>query len=74
MYRGIILLVCSLVFAVGIAVSANATPLTDAVEEYNSVADDLQAYWDSYEVDLEEYFDRYEHKYDYFNLYLLQPV
>ena len=56
MCKDIILLVCSLVFALGIAISANATPLTDAVEEYNGLADDLQAYWDSYEADLEEYF------------------
>jgi len=51
MYKGLILFVCSLVFALGIAISANATPLTDAVEEYNVVASRLPSYWDNYQDD-----------------------
>jgi len=72
MYRGLFLLVCSLVFAVGIAYSANATPLTDAVDAYNVVASRLPSYWSTYQDDQDAAFDDFQLMIDSLAYYVME--
>ena len=66
------MLVCSLVFALGIAFTANATPLTDAVDEYNVVASRLPSYWNTYQDDQDAAFDDFQLMIDSLAYYIME--
>ncbi len=72
MYRHLLMLLYSLAFSLGIAFSASATPLTDAVDAYNTTVSGLPSLWNSFQDDQNVAYDDFKSMIDSLAYYVIE--
>ncbi|OPX22629.1 MAG: hypothetical protein B1H03_03930 [Planctomycetales bacterium 4484_113] len=72
MLRNLLLFICGVALAVAIALPASATPLSDAVDDYNSSASGLQTLYDAFLNDQDAAFADFQSMIDNLAYYIME--